>query len=106
MGYSPWNHRESDTNKHKYDFMLPRIQLQRSLRFLLNYPSFLEHFPQPCIPLGGYNVGPTFLYRPVWGRKNEFGFIESQPSDRDIAPLALGDGLTSSDFHLSCSPEI
>ena len=40
------------------------------------------------------------------GRKNEFGFIESQPSDRDIAPLALGDGLTSSDFHLSCSPEI
>ena len=41
------------------------------------------------------------------GRKNEFGFIESQPSDRDIAPLALRwDGLTASDFHLSCSPEI
>ena len=86
MGYSPWNHKESDMNKHKYDFMLPRIQLQRGLRFLLNYPSILEHFPQPCMPLGRYNFGPTFLYRPVWGGRMSLGLLNHNPLIETLHP--------------------
>ena len=85
-GYSPWDHKESDTNKQEYDLMLPRIQLQRGLKFLLNHASFIEHFPQPCICLGGYNVGPTFLYRPVWGGRMSLGLLDHNPLTETLHP--------------------
>lgn len=40
--------------------MLPRVQLQRGLRFLLNYPHFIEHFPKSCKPPSEYSIALFF----------------------------------------------